>query len=184
MVDAQLAAEAQQVRQTRLMQGVAEVPIGRPAVAHEHAGIVGAQDARGLGEPPAPVNRVDRGLRGREGPQPMQDAADLPTRFIWRHYRAPAHRGAQGRICRLGLASRPMERPRHRTPRHCQAHRSCKSVATVSEDPAVTVSGSYWHHRRSLPRRRKWKTTDRPSDLLPGTLELRILQAFVPGAQQ
>jgi hypothetical protein len=95
VVEAERARPTQQVCETRLMGRRRESPIGGPAIAHQDAREVVPQDRRRLGEAPAGLNRVDRGVGRGEYPQPPEPGRDLPPRFIGDDHRAPAHRGTQ-----------------------------------------------------------------------------------------
>jgi hypothetical protein len=76
------ATPPEQMGETRLMNGLIEPAIGRPAIAHDRAGEVGAQDRRGFLEAAPRQNRVDGRVRRGEGPQPVQVAPDFPAGFI------------------------------------------------------------------------------------------------------
>src|SRR5262252_4219384 len=104
-----LAAAADQMRQTGLMAGVVELPIRRPAVAHQHAGEIGAEHRCGFVKAASMLNRIDDGRRRREGPQPPELARDFPTRFIGTDDRTPAYLLTQGVVRRLRLPRRAME---------------------------------------------------------------------------
>jgi hypothetical protein len=110
-----LAAAAKQMRETRLMSRLIKLPIRRPAVADQHAVEVGAEHRRGLRKPAALLNPVEDHRRGREGPQPLQVACNLPAGFIGADDWTRANRLAQDVVRWGGLAGRPMQRMRHPT---------------------------------------------------------------------
>lgn len=104
------ATPAQQMRETRLMPGVGELPVRLPAVMLQDAGELGANDAGGLSETAAGIDAVHRRVGGDERPQPLHVGLDAPAGFIDRHNRAAADGGAQGLISRVGLARRAVPR--------------------------------------------------------------------------
>ena len=71
IVEQQPATRPQQVRQTRLMPRVCELPIRLPAVAHEHAGIVLPDDDGGLRHAAARLNGIHGGLGRDKGPRTL-----------------------------------------------------------------------------------------------------------------
>ena len=130
IVEQQAAARPQQMRETRLMQRVGEVPIRLPAVADQHAGIVVADDRRGLREPAARLNGVDRGQRRRDRPQPLQIGVDAPARLVHRDDRTAAHGGGQMIVGRLGDAGGAL----HRLHQAAARHREAEAVAQQRRD--------------------------------------------------
>ncbi len=56
----QQARAAQEMRKTGLVGGVRELAVGRPAVAHEHAGVARTEDGADLRVAAAGLDRVDR----------------------------------------------------------------------------------------------------------------------------
>ena len=78
----QRATPPEQMGQTGLMNRVIEAAIGRPPVAHQRPGEVGAEDRGGLLEAAARQNGVHRRVGCGERPEPLQLAADFPARFI------------------------------------------------------------------------------------------------------
>jgi len=91
------------MRQTRLMRGVDKLPVRRPAISLEDARVVGAQRPRRLRKAAAVLNRIDRGVDRRKGPEPVGMATDFPPGFIGRDDGTAADRGAEGRVGRLRL---------------------------------------------------------------------------------
>ena len=67
MVQHHRATAAQQMR-TRLMSGMDKLARRRPAIALQHAGVVGAEHPRGLRKTAAVLDRVGGRLGGREDP--------------------------------------------------------------------------------------------------------------------
>ena len=120
MVRAQRARPAQQVCQTRLMQCRGEAAIGRPPVPHQDAVEVGAQDLGRLVKTAPLANRIHRGVRGRERPQPVPHRADAPAGFVWADDGTPADLLAQGGIGRGGHAGRTMQHLHEASGRHRQ----------------------------------------------------------------
>lgn len=110
MVQDHRATAAQQMGETRLVRGLRELPVRRPAVALQHAGIVRAEDGGRLGKAPPVLNRIDGRVAGGEGPEPVIVAADLPARFIGGDDGAATDRGAEDRVGRLRLARGPVDR--------------------------------------------------------------------------
>ena len=104
MILAQEPGTPQQVRQTGLMRGVRELAVRRPALSHEHAAEVRAEDRGGFRKAASFADRIDRGVGRREGPQPVQAAGHAPPGFIRGDHGAAAHRLAQGLVRRRGLA--------------------------------------------------------------------------------
>jgi hypothetical protein len=74
-----LVAAPQEVAEAGLMTGVLEGAVRSPAVPHQEASEVLAQDPRGLLEPAARLDRVDGDRLGHEHPQPLERAGDLPA---------------------------------------------------------------------------------------------------------
>jgi hypothetical protein len=105
----QQATAPQQMREARLMHGLGEATIRRPAVAHDHAGEVLAEQCGGFRITAARQDRIDGGRGRRRGPQPVQMAGDFPARFIRGHDGAAAYLLTQGRIGGLRLACRTMD---------------------------------------------------------------------------
>lgn len=103
IVEHHRATAPQQVGETRLVGGLRELAIGRPAVALEDAGIVGAEHPRRLRKAAPVLNRVDRGGRGGECPQPMQVTTDFPPGFIGGDDGTATHHGAERIVGRLRL---------------------------------------------------------------------------------
>jgi hypothetical protein len=104
-----LATASDQMRETRLMGRVVELPIRRPTVAHEHAVKVGAEHGGRLLKAPPVLNGVDDRVRRRKDPQPPEPAADFPTGFIGTDDGTPADLVPQGRVGGGRLACGPMQ---------------------------------------------------------------------------
>ena len=109
MILAQVATPSQQMRETGLMRGRGELAIRRPPIAHQHAGVLGPEDAGGLGKAPAGLNGIHRRLPRREGPQPVAVAVDPPARFIRNDHGTATNRLAQSDIGWPRLPGRPMQ---------------------------------------------------------------------------
>ena len=75
MIGRDHAAPPEQMRQTGLVRGGGELPIGRPPIADEDAREVGPQDVGRLLEAAAGLNAIDGRGGGRKGPQPLQQSA-------------------------------------------------------------------------------------------------------------
>src|SRR5665647_1213837 len=109
MIADQEPTPPQQMGETGLMRRARKLSVRRPAVPHEDAPEVGAQDRGRFREPAALADRIDRGVRRREGPQPVQAAAHPPPGFVRRDHGTPAHGLAQRLVRRRGLARGSME---------------------------------------------------------------------------
>jgi len=103
MIGLQQPTASEQMRETRLVDGVREAPIGRPAVADDHAREIFAEQRRGVGKSAARLNRVDRRLRRGDRPEPLQRAGDLPAGLIGGDDGTPADRVAERVIRGLRL---------------------------------------------------------------------------------
>src|SRR5229473_5598171 len=103
MIGLQQPTASEQMRKTRLVDGVRETPIGRPAVADDHAGEILAEQRRGFGKPAARLNRVDGRIRRGDRPEPLQRAGDLPAGLIGCDDGTPADRVAERVIRGLRL---------------------------------------------------------------------------------
>jgi len=101
----QHATAAQQMRETGLMDRPIEAAIGRPAIPDERAGEFRSEDGGRLLIAPTGQDRVDRGVRRRERPQPLQAAADLPAGLIGRDHVAVPDLGAQRLVGGTGAIS-------------------------------------------------------------------------------
>ena len=113
MILAQVATPSQQMRETGLMRGRGELAIRCPPIAHQHAGVLGPEDAGGLGKASAGLNGIHRRLRRREGPQPVAVAVDPPARFIRRDHGTATNRLAQSDVGWPRLPGRPMQGAGH-----------------------------------------------------------------------
>lgn len=133
MVGGEIARASQQMPQTGLMRGVCKRAIRCPAVAHEDAAEALPQNRGGVVEAAPAPNGVDGRVRRRKRPEPVRSAADFPTRFIRRHDGTAANGRAEGRVGRLRLARRAVERLRHGARRD----REAKSVVQQRRNLAV-----------------------------------------------
>ena len=104
------ATATEQMGQTGLMRGVNKLPIRRPAVALQDAGVVGAQHVRRLRKAAPVLDGVCRRGRRGKGPEPVRVAADFPAGFIGGDHRTAADLRAQGRVGRQRLPRRAMDR--------------------------------------------------------------------------
>jgi len=75
------ATATEQMRETGLMRGVDELPIRGPAIALEHAGVVGPEHPRRLRKAAAVLDSVGRRGRRRKGPRASTGAPRLSSRF-------------------------------------------------------------------------------------------------------
>jgi len=121
MIGLQLATATQQVRQARLMRRLLKLPIGGPAVPHEHTRKIGPEQGRRLLEAATRLNGVDSGAWRRTHPQPLQLRAHAPAGFVGHDHRTLPDRLDQRRIGRRGLTRGAMEgvddaAGRHRQP--------------------------------------------------------------------
>ena len=81
-VDDELVTASEQMRQTRLVGGVLEAPVGSPAVSHHDAGELRRDHLAGLVEAAAVGHPVRSGVTGRSHPEPGTFAADAPSRLV------------------------------------------------------------------------------------------------------
>lgn len=109
MVGEQPTASPQQMRETRLMQGLCEASIRCPSVADHHAGKVFAEQRGGLGIAPTGLNGIHGGVGRRDCPEPLELPRHLPARFIGRHDGTAPDLLSQRRVDRLSLAGRAMD---------------------------------------------------------------------------
>jgi len=134
------AAATKQMRQTRLMARVGKLAVGRPAIALQDAGVLGAEHPRGLREAAPVFDRVGRRARRRKGPEPVRVAADLPAGFIGRDSGTRAHLCAQRLVRRLRLARRAMHRVDEAPARHRQAKAIVQQRREAAEgEPALFI---------------------------------------------
>ena len=142
MVDAECATPAEQMCQTALVQRVGEAAIGRPAIANQDPGEVGAQD-RGRVVKAAPgTNRIHGGLGGRErhsqcntAPtrQPVSSGLTTGLPRIWAH--RSAYVGVATRAARCRVWTRPPGMTR-------RPKRSRSSAAIFSSDTPTCLCKS------------------------------------------
>jgi hypothetical protein len=78
----QLTAAAQQVRQAGLMGGGGEPAVGRPPIAFQHPGVVGAEYRLGVVEAAALGDAVDDHALAGERPQPRPVPRHPPAGLI------------------------------------------------------------------------------------------------------
>lgn len=130
MIADQCATAPQQMGEARLVDRLIEAPIGRPAVAHERAGKVGAQDRGRLLEAAPGQNGIDGRVGRGEGPEPLQVAADFPAGFIGTDHVTVAHVRPQRGIGRPRAIGGPMQRVDESPRRNVQP----KSIAKQGTD--------------------------------------------------
>lgn len=144
MITDQEATPAQQVRQTRLVDRVIEPSIGRPAVAHEDAREVGAEQGRRLCKSTPRLNRIDGrvGCCGR--PQPLQLGVDFPPGLVGRDDGAAADLFAQRVVGRFRPVRRSADRVDESARRDGQPKALAKQCGDLPErQPELFVQ----HHR-------------------------------------
>lgn len=125
------ATAPQQMRETRLVCRVRKLALRLPAIALQHAGIVDADDVRGLCQAAAGLSGIDGRFWGHPRPEPLQIGGDAPARFIRRDHGTAAHRRTKGVIGRLRLPGRAMPRV-HNPPRVTRRpNRSRNSAVTL-----------------------------------------------------
>jgi len=151
MVEHHRATAAEQMRETGLMRGVDELPVGRPAVALQHTGIVGAEHPRRLGKTAPVFDRVGRGVRCRKRPQPVRMATNLPAGFIGRNDGTAAHLRAQRVIGRLGLARRAMDRVDQPAARDGEAEAIAQQLHDAAEGKAALFVEDHRQRHRLWP---------------------------------
>jgi len=133
MITDQDATPAQQMRETGLMDRLIEPAIRRPAVAHEDAREIGAEQRRGFRKAAPRVNRVDGGFGRRRGPQPLELGVHFPPRLVGRHDRTPADLLTKGRIGRFSPVRRPADRVHESAWRDRQAEALPKQGCDLAE---------------------------------------------------
>jgi hypothetical protein len=121
VIGAELPGTPQQMGQTCLMEGTVKAAIRRPPIADDDPCEAPAEQPRRFGISAAILDAIDRGVRRRRGPQPMQVSGDLPPGFIRRHDRTAANPLAQRGIGRPRLAGGTVHRVHHPTARNQQA---------------------------------------------------------------
>ena len=109
VIGAQHPTPAQQMRETRLMQGLSELAIRCPSVADQHAVERGAEHGGGVRETATGPNGIHRGVGRRIRPEPVQHRADAPAGFIGTDHRAPSHLIAERGVRRGRHARGAME---------------------------------------------------------------------------
>src|SRR5262245_7494642 len=72
MIGLQLVTAPEHMIETGLMQRLFELPIRRPAIAHEDAAVLGPQDRGGLVKAASGLNGIDGCRGGRIDPEPLQ----------------------------------------------------------------------------------------------------------------
>ena len=133
MIGSELPRSPDQVSQTGLVQRVGEAAIRRPPVAHEHAGVVGAEHGGGSVEPAAGANGVDCRLRRGEDPQPVADGADAPAGLIRRDHGTFPDLLAQCRVGRRRLAGGAMQHLREASGRNRQSALRLQQVRDLGQ---------------------------------------------------
>jgi hypothetical protein len=136
----------QEMGETGLMSGGRELPVRRPAIAHQHAGKVRTEHRRGFLKAAAGLNAIDRRVRRRKGPQPLQSSRDLPAGFIWTDHWTAADPCTQRVICRGRLARRAMDGVHQAAARHGQPKELLQQGRDLAErQPELLVED---HHQR------------------------------------
>lgn len=132
MIDLEQPRAAQQMRETRLMIGVHEAAVRRPAIAREYARKLLAENRGGIPTPTptAGPNRVDRGVGGGERPEPVHRAGHFPTGFVGTHDRTATNLGTQRRVGRGG-ARRRAGTDMHQRP---AGHTNAEAIAEQRHD--------------------------------------------------
>ena len=121
MVGLEVATPPSEMRQTRLMVGMHEAAVRGPAIAHEPAGNVLAQDRRRLGRPTPRANGIDGGVRRRERPQPVPRGRHAPPRLVGTDDRTAADVRTQRVVGRGGTGGRACTDMDQGAPGHAQA---------------------------------------------------------------
>lgn len=137
MVEHHRATATEQMREAGLMRGVFELAVRRPAVALQHAGVVGAEHPGRLRETAPVFNGVGRGVRRGKGPQPVRMAADFPAGFIGRDDRTAAHGGAERLVRGLRLPRRAMDGVHQAAARDGEPETVAEQVADAPEGEAA-----------------------------------------------
>ena len=98
-----------------------EAAIRHPPVAHQHAGEVGAEHRRGVGEPATVADGVDGRLRRGECPQPVAHGVHTPAGLIRCDHRTVADLLAQRRVGRRRRGGRAVQQMDQTARRHRQS---------------------------------------------------------------
>lgn len=153
----QRATPPKQMGQTRLMNRAIEPAIGRPAIAHERAGEVGAEDRGGLLESATRQDRIDRRVRRGEGPEPVQATAHFPSGFIGADDLALADLGAQPVIGGTRAGGGAVQRVHEPAGRDVEPKAIAKQGADFSDRQSQmrVQDGCERHGLRSEVRRRR-----------------------------
>ena len=151
MVEHHRATATEQMRQTGLMRGVDELPVGRPAVALQHTGIVGAEHPRRLRKAAPVFNRVGRGIRCRKCPQPVRMAADFPPGFIGRDDWTPTDLRTERVVGRLRLARGAMHRVDQPAPRDGEAEAIAEQMPDTAEGQSALFIEDHGERNRLRP---------------------------------
>jgi hypothetical protein len=115
---------------------VRETPIGRPAIADNHASEILAEQRRGFDKPAARLNRVDGRIRRGDSPEPLQRAGDLPAGLIGGDDGTATDRVAERVICGLRLPRGVVHRVHQAAARHGQPILLAKERRDLAERQA------------------------------------------------
>ena len=179
MIGLQQPTASEQMRETRLMDRVGEAPIGRPAIADNHAGEVLAEQRCGFGKPAARLNRIDGRIRRGDGPEPLQRAGDLPAGLIGCDDGTPADRVAERVIRGLRLTRGAVHRVHQAAARHGQRILLAKACRDLPERQAELLIEDDGHRDGLRPELRR-RGTQRVRRLQPmATLDAATTRAAV-----
>ena len=132
----QRATAAEEMGETRLMEGVGKLAIGCPAVAAEAARKVLPEHRRRVAKAAARTDPIQRGRRRRKDPQPVQHGVHLPARFVGNDDGAGADGVTQGRVGRFALRRGAMEGADQRAGGHVQPEARAKQGGHLAERQA------------------------------------------------
>jgi hypothetical protein len=137
---------AQEMGETGLMSGGRELPVRCPAIAHQDAGKVRTEHRGGFLEAATGLNAIDRRVRRRKGPQPLQSSRDFPAGFIGTDHRTATGPCTQRVIRWSRLARRAMDGVHQAATRHGQPIELLQQGRDLAErQPELFVED---HHQR------------------------------------
>jgi hypothetical protein len=140
VVGGQLPRPPQQMRQTRLMERAVKAPIRRPPIADDDAREAPAEQPRCLRIAAASLDAVDRRVRRRHRPQPVQPSGNFPPGFIGGYNGTAANLLAQGGIGRARLPGGPVSRVHQSAARDRQPVLLLKQRGDLSErEPELLI---------------------------------------------
>ncbi len=120
VIGVELPSPPQQMCKTRLMERAGKAAIRRPPIADDDAREAPAEHTGRFRIAAAGLDPIDRRVRRRHGPQPVQASGDFPAGFIGGHDRTAANPLAQRGIGRARLPGGSVHRVHQSTARDRQ----------------------------------------------------------------